>query len=940
MTIEDRIVDRIRRSSLETADPTRAERNLERLFESAHKGIEGIEQFIDPTALLFAASQFLANFCSTYPDELLTAFATIDTPLTKSLAARHAREEFALEEDMDSREFMKRLRLFKKRLLLLVTLRDLLGKTDTIGAMDELTVLSEVALETALAYCMRANVLRFGAPPGDGAVLSLIAFGKLGGEEINYSSDVDLMAVYPDGQGETSGVVGPTGVRMGRITAHEFYSRVMEQFNKVLSANTDEGVAYRVDLRLRPQGQKGDIVMPLSAYRAYYESWGRTWERMTLIRARHVAGDADLGRAFIQVIEPFVWRASADYSDLEEIRALKKKIDSTYVRDDIKRGYGGIREAEFFVHTFQLLYGGGHPELRTHRFLDAAALLAKIKLVPQQEVRDLNESYLYLRRVEHFLQMKDDLQTYVLPGNAVELDALGRLMGFPDRREFLSDLRVKRMKIKNMYNSLLGTKEDIHTEALNLLEGDLSENELKGYLAFRRVRDPENCTNNLRRIRQQFDVPRTQGERTAMRRVIPGLLEMTLDSESPDRAISGLESFFQKHGVREAYLTALTEEQFLTRGMIQMFALSPFLTRLFLSRKRYLNTLVEEMPIRKSARRMREELARELMRGKPKKSAIQGRLMRYKAVEWLRMGMYFLSGVFTAYDLQRYLSHLADALVEAAVAEAGAMDGLAVVALGKQGGRELTYNSDLDLLFISGGQGGMSAAEHILRILSAYTEQGKLYDIDMRLRPDGSKGVLVKELEGYRQYYLEKAGFWEVQALTKARFIAGDKALGQQFVCMAREAMAARGGDVTWDDIRTMRGRIMEERWKKSSGTDVKVGPGGMEDIEFFVQWNQLGAASREQWGLLVQDTVCALGRLFRGGIISTDAYKALESAYLFYIRVKTFLRLNEESVIVPGGETERLLPQFMGHSGENALDTFMAELEAYREAVLRYAQP
>ncbi len=940
MPLDEHLKKEIIEAAAGTADAGRAERNLIRLFETGNEALGRLSSYIPQTADLFAASQFLANFCVAFPEELEMAYAELHIPLGSELLSSRATEEFALKEEMDQREFMRRLRLYKKRYLLRITLRDLRKTIGITDAMDELTTLAEEILEFTLDFCFSSNIKRFGSPPGGEPMMSIIALGKLGGAEINYSSDVDIIAVYADMQGETSGVQGPTGVTMGRISVHEFYCKVVEQLNKVLSTVTDEGIGYRVDLRLRPQGQKGDIAMPLSAYRAYYESWGRTWERMTLIRARHVAGDTSLGEAFFQVIDPFVWRRTVDYSDIEEIRALKKKIDSTFTRDDIKRGHGGIREAEFFVNTFQLLYGGEHRGLRTHRLLDAIEAIGSMGIVPREDLRDLADSYLYLRRVEHLLQMRDDLQTYTLPSGQVEREALGRLMGFPSGGVFLSDTRVKRMKIKNMYNSLLGTREDINAEALTLLESDLSEAELHGYLNFRRVLNPDACLGTLKRIRQQFEVPRTQGERTAMRRVIPGLLEMALEAESPDRALSGLEDFFEKHGISEAYLTALTEEKALTKGIIKVFSLSPFLTRLFLSRKRYLNVLVEEMPIRKSLRRVREELGREVKRGKPGGSALQGRLMRYKAVEWLRLGMFFLSGVLTAYDLQRYLSHLADALVGAAVTEADAEGGFAVVALGKHGGRELTYESDLDLIFVAETPEGLITAERVFKTLTAYTDRGILYDVDMRLRPDGTKGSLVKDLEGYRRYYLEKAGNWEVQALTKARFIAGDRVFGDRFICMAHEVLGTRGGDITWGDIRSMRERIVAEHGKKPGGRDIKTGPGGMEDVEFFVQWMQLQAASQGRLGVLVQDTQAALARMAHREMIMAEAYKALKEAYAYHTRLKTFLRLNEEKTLALEGEAARLVPEFMGHKGSHADSEFLKQLEHHLDAVRRFAHP
>jgi glutamate-ammonia-ligase adenylyltransferase len=229
------------------------------------------------------------------------------------------------------------------------------------------------------------------------------------------------MAVYDNNDGQTSGILNPSGVLYNKVSNHEFYCKVIELFNKLLSSHTEDGIAYRVDFRLRPQGQRGDIALPLKAYQTYYQSWGRTWERMMLIRARPVAGDLKLGKSFIETIRPFVWRQTLEIAEIEEIRGLKKKIDSTFDRDDIKRGYGGIREAEFFIQTFQLLFGGENKSLRSYRILNAIQALKWMNKVPEEDLTTLWDNYIYLRRVEHYLQMKEDLQTHTLPSTDSDL---------------------------------------------------------------------------------------------------------------------------------------------------------------------------------------------------------------------------------------------------------------------------------------------------------------------------------------------------------------------------------------------------------------------------------------------------------------------------------------------------------------------------------------
>lgn len=911
MSVADGLKRRIAEASLQSPDPQRAERNLLRFFET----VRDEERFLSYTsemARLFSMSQFLSNHATAYPEDLHVGLRDVRRPITKESLLKDAGviDHNGVDE---INEIMRRIRLFKKGCLLRATLRDILSETDMVGSMDELTTLAEVVISIALGSALRINMKRYGEPSPAGSI-ALIGLGKIGGVELNYSSDVDLMAVYDDRDGQTTGVSGPTGVRLNRISNHEFYCKVVETFTKLLSSNTEEGIAYRVDLRLRPQGQKGELALPLKAYRTYYESWGRTWERMVLIRARPVAGDGRLGDEFMQAIQPFVWKKTIDYSEIEEIGALKKMIDSTLLRDDIKRGYGGIREAEFFVQAFQLIYGSEKRSLRTHRLLNAIQALRWLRIISGDDLAALWDNYIYLRRIEHYLQMRDDLRTHSLPRSEEELECLGRKMGFISAGEFLSDLRIRRMQIKNMYNSLLGTREDVYAEAMSLIEGEHSDDELRGYLSFRGVRSPERALSSLKGIRERLGLFKTQRERSVIRRVIPELLDKALNSKSPDRALSGVESFLST-GIKGAHFTGLMEKMELIDGIVRVFSLSSYLTRVFLSCQRYLDLLIEEMIIRKTMRRTAGELQRRIQYGRN----FQDVVSEYKIVEELRLGIYFLMGVIKEENLFRYLSHLAEVILRKAIEHTGVMEEFSVLAMGKLGGREISYGSDIDMVFVSETPGGIKAAEQIIRLLSTYSDRGLLYSVDMRLRPDGTKGALIKDIEGYRNYYLRSAQPWEIQTLLKARPAGGDTAINREFYSLAREAIIKRGRDLSRQDLLTMRERIKRELSNEDDGIDIKLGPGGIEDIEFYIQWLQLQNA-HDAPDVIVQNTLAAVHRLFRRGIIGEDRMSVIVRAYEYYRRLDTFLRLNEDHVVRKDGEITGLLARFMGHSDSEEL--------------------
>ncbi|MBI5665974.1 MAG: bifunctional [glutamate--ammonia ligase]-adenylyl-L-tyrosine phosphorylase/[glutamate--ammonia-ligase] adenylyltransferase [Nitrospirae bacterium] len=924
MSIDKEIKAKITSASLHSFDPKRAETNLMRFVEL--NGSTHISPYISIAARLFSASQFLANYCMTNPDELYSAIKERKKEITKKLLRARATKELAapLPGQPDTDRMMTVLRLFKKRYMLRITLRDISGETDTRSSMDELTVLSETIISTALQWALMYNQNKYGTP--EKSVFCIIALGKLGGEELNYSSDVDLLAVYDNDDGQTSGTLNPAGAICNRISNHEFYCKTVELINKLLSTQTADGIAYRVDLRLRPQGQKGDIALPLKSYRTYYESWGRTWERMMLIRARPVAGDAELGQKFIETIRPFVWRESIDFSEVEEIRGLKKKIDLTFSRDDIKRGYGGIREAEFFIQTFQLLFGGANASLRSYRILNAIQALKWMKKVPEEDLTILWDNYLFLRRVEHCLQMKEDLQTHSLPAADEELEVLAREMGFPSRAGFLSNLQVRRLQIKSMYNGLLGTREDVYSETLNLLEGGLKDYELTGYLSFRKVKDPDRCIVSLRRISEHMREFRTTQERAISREVIPQLLETALRTENPDRAIAGIERLFSPYGIKTAHLTAFLEQKDLMTGVVKIFSMSPYLMSIFLSNQRYLDMLIEEWRISKTLRAMEVKLGR-IAGGE---EDINMQLASYRRFEEVRLGMFFLLNILKLDDLFKGLSQVAEAVIKSVVERAGCR-GLSVMALGKLGAREMTFGSDLDIVFVSESPEAMTTAERIIKALTSYTDMGPLYSVDTRLRPDGSKGVLVNNLNGFENYYLKKAHHWEIQALLKARPVGGDQGLARSFLGMAKGVILQRGRDVSRDDITTMRDKIMKELSRPSEGIDIKLCPGGVEEIEFFVQYMQLHHAN-DFPEILVQNTSAAISRLAKKGLLSREQRETLFNAYGYYRKLQTFMRLNEEELIYSGPDITGQAAAFMGHESEKE---FLEYLNVTRSKVL-----
>jgi len=872
--------------------------------------------FKEEIALLAAYSNFLLNFSIRHPEILRDALLNLDKPLTESdIAFKVNRFTEALEDEVEMESSMRLLRTAKKALLLGITLQDILGVVDLRHTMGSLSTLAECLLEKTLSLAERICINRYGEPPG-GTNLCIIGVGKLGAQELNYSSDVDIIAVYGSSEGKTSGVLTPSGVKTNRITVHEFYCKITEILNRLLSTPTEEGIVYRVDLRLRPQGQRGPLAIGLRSCKEYYESWGRTWERMVMIRARPVAGDNDTARGFMELMESFVWQRAVDYSEIEEIKALKKKIDSTFLRDDIKRGYGGIREAEFFVQTLQLMYSGQHTALRTHRMDRAVEAIKNIRIIPVDDIEGIYEGYLFLRRLEHYLQMKDDLQTHTLPKDEEEIELLALKMGYPGKGQFLKDLKVKRMRVKSMYNTLLGTEEDVHAEAMFLLTGDLSDDEIMEFLRLRGLREPERAMKSVRRIAENLIQYSTEKQRKTAQKVVPLMVEECLRTFNPDRAITHLEQFLETFGMKEAYLSWFSDQMHICRGLIRMFAQSSYLSRLFLSDPLLLDNLLEESIIRKSFRHMTSQLNRHLTLSSDNISRI---LAWFRRFEEFRLGLYYIMDIIRTYDLFRYLSHLAEVEINECLRRVGGQEDIVVVAMGKLGGREMTFGSDLDLIMVAERAEDVKKAEATISILTKYTDKGPPYSIDLRLRPDGSKGTLVKSLEGYRSYYLEDARQWEIQALLKARPVAGSVEGRRGFFKMVRDVMIKRAVNFDLEEIRVMRKKIVEEVSKKK-GIDIKFAVGGIEEIEFYVQGLQI-VNSVKHPELVVQNTEIALRRLCNCKIIKEDVFRKLLEIYRMYRRIETLLRLNEQDIIVEeDDETSAIVACTMGFKNTEEL--------------------
>lgn len=973
-----------------TADPDMALNNLER-FVNALPEIEPFmllckerRDVLRALMTIFGASRFLSTFLIIIADESLSFLADPDylahAPGKERLSERLAS---MMNADADEKPFYHALRLFRRQQMLRIALRDLLGKADLSEVVRELSDLAEVCLERAYKWADAGLQKRYGRPMlqhEDGtnsiAGFSVIAMGKLGGNELNFSSDVDLMYVYT-ADGETEGARSADGGLINRITNHQYFIKLAERMSAAINEKTEDGFVFRVDLRLRPEGQRGPLAQSLGGYEIYYESWGQTWERSALIKARPVAGDEAVGREFLDRITPFVYRKYLDYTAITEIREMKQKINEDVrqkgkTHRDVKLGYGGIREIEFIIQAIQLIYGGRDRSLREKTALKALHALSQKGLITYQEHDVLLKAYVFLRTVEHRLQMLDDLQTQTMPLDERELRALARRTGYLDQgREaelLLRDYTEHTQKVRAVYDNLFGftgaenAEETRSREYTALLDPDTPEPEAIALLTKAHFLDPGKAYRNLFLLREgPAFVHQTPRSRRLFNETFPALFQEIINSPDPDMALNHLESFLATQGSWETVQLLVRLHASAARVLIAVFANSAYLSRILVSRPELLQNLLESRRFMEkgASARFTRELGEALERAADITAKLDA-LRRFKHQEEIRIGMADLLSSLPITMVSRELSKLAEACLDAALRLAASelakrfnaspvLDGLAIIGVGKLGGRELSYGSDLDILFVFSEPRdavmpqGLSLFEYFSKIaektisyLSTLTREGFVFRIDTRLRPTGSKGPLVQSIEAFKKYYASQAETWELQALVRARFAAGDPVVGAEFR-RGIEGLIFRDADqaALGRDVLAMRKRMEEELGKESAEHyNIKQGVGGLVDIEFLVQYLQLLHGKQHCWAR-VPGTYNALRALHKEKLLADVEYQTLLRAYLFLRRIESRMRIvsnQASSFLSRKPEALYALARRMGYADDEGASAGMKLLAEYEQ--------
>ena len=874
-----------------------------------------------PAALARAArlSRYVRDLLSAQPG-LATGIA-LDAPLDRGWMRAQIEGR-----DHDDQTLKTALRRLRKAVMLGLITRDLDGRANLAEVVDTVTALAEETVAAATAGHAQWLAREFGNPLGaiSGArqQLHIIAMGKLGGGELNVSSDIDIVFAYPE-DGETD---GPR-----RISNHEFFIRLARRIISAIAEATADGFVFRVDTRLRPYGDSGPLAVSFDMLEEYFTTQGREWERYAWVKARLVTGEA--GAELAAVVTPFVYRRHLDYSAIASLRSLhaqiRQEVQKREIADNIKLGPGGIREVEFLVQVFQIIRGGREPVFRLRPTLKALALLGERHILPAAAVDELRAAYVYLRNLEHRLQYLDDQQTQMLPHADEDRARVAEMMGCADYASLRQQLDAHRASVSRHFEAIFaGARENgAARDQSDLWLQALSREDALARLADMGFSDAERIYARLMEIRGSARYRRMAASSQALLdRLIPQLLETARAAPNPDTTFERMLNVVDSIGRREAYLALLLEYPNASARLARLASASPWAAEYLAQHPVLLDELINpqgssDLP---DWPRLRETLRASLDEHEGNTERQMDILRHFKQAQTLRLLALDLAGTLSLETLSDHLSDLACAVLEEVLRLAWyalrvrhrEQPQFAIIGYGKLGGKELGYASDLDIIFLYDDEDQIAPevyarlAQRINTWLASATSAGILYETDLRLRPNGAAGLLVSQIDAFREYQAEKAWVWEHQALTRARFVAGDAAIGLRFEGIRIEVLCrSRDCAALGNEILSMRDKMRDAHPNVSGLFDLKHDRGGIVDVEFVVQFLVLGHAHRHA-GLTGNIGNLALLKLAAGlGLLPDDLAAGAHEAYREFRRLQHAMRLQGERYtrIEPAGVAEHV---------------------------------
>ncbi|MFO0992374.1 MAG: bifunctional [glutamine synthetase] adenylyltransferase/[glutamine synthetase]-adenylyl-L-tyrosine phosphorylase [Hyphomicrobiales bacterium] len=868
---------------------------------------------------IFAASPFLTDLILRDPDEALVCLRDNPERHAEALLAE-AETALAIEGETD---FKRALRRIKAKSALLIALADIAGVWPVETVTDFLTRFADASLKVSVGWLLR-DAARLGRltlanpdRPGDESGYVVLAMGKQGAGELNYSSDIDLIVLFDPETAKLAASVEPA----------TFFVRLTKRLVALLQDVTEDGYAYRVDLRLRPDPRATQIAIALEAAAIYYENLGQNWERAAMIKARPVAGDIALGEEFLARLRSYIWRKYLDFAAIADIHSLKRQIHAVKGHDaiaalghNIKLGRGGIREIEFFVQTQQLIAGGRNPALRGRRTLEMLDALAEALWITPAVADRLKRAYRYLRFVEHRLQMLNDEQTQTLPDDPGQFEIFARFCGYASAAEFEARLTNILSAVQRHYAALFEDAPELGTASGSLVfTGGEDDPETIMTLSAMGYKQPSEVAATVRGWHfGRYTATRSARSRELLTELMPALLASLARAGDADQAFIAFDSFLAGLPAGVQLFSLLKANPRLLALIATILGAAPRLAEQLSRRPKVLDAVLDRRFFGPLPRQ--EEIWAMAEAAIPESTPIEEGLDRARVLaqeQAFRFGVRILSETVSAGEAGLAFSALAEMmlrimlrLVEADIkSRHGAIPGgrVAILAMGKLGSREMTASSDLDLILIyeapdsvelSDGKRPLSSNQYFTRLtqrlisaITAPTAEGVLYEVDMRLRPSGNKGPVATSLAAFTVYHRESAWTWERLALTRARVVAGDQAFADTLTSQIRNTLR-RPSDIETlrRDVLDMR-RLMLSELGTAQTWDIKRAPGGLIDIEFIAQFLQLVHAAAHP-EILDQNTGAALAKLSAGGLLGEVQGQLLKAALALYQRLTQVLRL------------------------------------------------
>ncbi|MEH6469981.1 MAG: bifunctional [glutamate--ammonia ligase]-adenylyl-L-tyrosine phosphorylase/[glutamate--ammonia-ligase] adenylyltransferase [Halopseudomonas sp.] len=905
------------------------------------------DSFWQQLSRCWAGSRYVVEQCTRTPSLL--------SELLEDLQRDYSPEHYAKSlnaqlESIESETLLHScLRRFRHREMVRIIWRDLNRLAQMEQTTADLSQLADACIDQALNWLYREACSKWGTPYSRGGdnktaepqQMVVVGMGKLGAGELNLSSDIDLIFAFPE-MGETQGA-------KRCLDNPSFFNKLAQKLIQALDQQTADGFVFRVDMRLRPYGQSGILVPSFAAMEEYYQDQGRDWERYAMIKARVVAGDKQSGAVLMQDLRPFVYRKYLDYSAFESLRDMKAMINREVRRKNlhgnVKLGPGGIREIEFVAQAFQLIRGGRDSRLQQRELRIILGLLPDAVGMPQQAADELYQAYRFLRNAEHAIQAVDDKQTQELPLDQPEQARIAFSMGFDDWSSFMTELDQHRDRVKYHFAEVIApadadeTSEEQHGGWSQLWLGELEAEQALQQLQQAGFESPDAALRLLDHLHDNRKVKMLQQiARERLDRVMPLLLQAVADEAKPTQTLERTLQLIEAVLRRSAYLVLLWENPGALTQLVKLCSASPWFAEQLAKQPILLDELIDVTSLYSPPDKntLQQELRQQLLRiPEEDVEQLMEALRYFKNAHVLRVAAAEISGVLALMKVSDYLTFIAEVVLEGALdiawhtmtekhgtpqKEPGVPcdKDFIVVGYGKVGGIELSYGSDLDLVFIHDGAANLATdgakpvdnqvfftrlGQRIIHILNTSTPSGQLYEVDMRLRPSGNSGLLVSSLKAFRDYQLKEAWTWEHQALVRARVITGNKALQQRFENVRCEVLGQRRElDTLRSEVRDMRTKMRDHLGSKNTENsenavfNLKQDRGGIVDIEFLVQYLALAFSVDKPELIAFTDNMRILDAAEQAELLSSIDAELLREAYKSYRAVGHRLSLQEQS--------------------------------------------